>query len=364
MIANLKLEEHSKFWRRANRLPLCGVIAGGWSVQTEMKGAVNLRGNGNLDPALLRPDDFLEDYIRLLAFYEDLGDDLVHTALPYATVPWVEALAGCPVRRGGSHLWADNVPGILEQPDTVRFDQSNPWTRKYDEFLEVYARKLSPRFAVAQSVVRGPIDVLSALLGPEEMVMAMCDRPVEMRRLLEHIVQLVKAFLLHQRRKIPDCQGGSVVGLYEIWAPGWALRLQEDSVALISPDIYRNFIAPLDKQLFALTPYNLLHTHSTSMHILPQFLEQPGLGAVEISKDEGVSDVKMLWPAFKSVQAADHPLVIRGRLDNVETEMLLRELDPRGLSIQVVVDTEAEACQMLEILRDSIKMTQSTALTY
>lgn len=152
-----KIEEHRKFWRRANTHPLCGVIVGGWSVHTEMKGAVSMRGEGNLNPGMLRPDDFLEDYTCLLAFYEELDDDLVHSALPYATVPWVEVMTGCPVRRGGRHLWADKVPGILDNAETVRFDQSNAWTRKYDEFLEVYTQKLSPRFAVAQSVVRGPI---------------------------------------------------------------------------------------------------------------------------------------------------------------------------------------------------------------
>lgn len=347
-----KAARHRAFWTcRDATHPLLGAIVGGWSYFRQNRGADTLWGDGYLEPDMLRPEAFVQDYRELLERYDELGDDLVHTAEPFAAVPWLEAIAGCPVRRSHEHFWAEPVPEALDRPDAVEYDPDNPWARKYLEFLDVFADRLAPDYPVAQSVVRGPADVASALLGEVPMVFAFNDEPEKMRRLLDRITALSEAFLRHQSEHIPRFCGGSVVGVYEIWAPGWALRLQEDAMGLLSPGLYRGFVAPLDARLTSLSPYNLFHIHTTAFHLLADLLQLPALAAVEISRDDGVESITETMAACKQVRKAGRPLVVTGRFSQEEMTQFRRELEPDGLCILAVVDTWDQGERMLRFAR-------------
>ena len=346
------LERHQAFWNCKDRGPaLFGVIVGGWSAFRENSGAKTVWGEGYLAAEMLRPDAFVKDCEKRLEASAGLGDDIFHTAQPFPAVPWLEAMAGCSIRRSSDHLWTEPVPGVLDRIHEIRWDPRNPWVEKYMEFLSVFAARLPAEYPVAQSIVRGPLDVASALLGDTDMIFALHDRPGRMDTLLSRLTDLAIAFLREQEKHMPQFRGGSVVGQYEIWAPGWALRLQEDAVALLSPRHYGEFMAALHARLCALTPYNMFHLHTTSLHVLDDLLKVGGLGAVEISRDEGVEEMADLIDAFKRVQQAGHPLVVKGRFAEDAISRLLRELTPNGLCIQVVVDTRAEAERMMRFLR-------------
>ena len=348
-----KAERHRRFWERRNEGgPLLGVVVGGWSRFLDNPAADGLWGEGLLTPEMLRPEEFADDWRELLNAYEDLGDDLFHTAQPFPAVPWLEAVAGCPIRRSERHFWAEPAPEALDDPDRIVFDPANPWVRKYVDFLDALDAALSPEYAVAQSIVRGPVDVASAMLGETQLVFALHDAPERAARLLERVAALGEAFLAHQAGHVPRFRGGTVIGQYEIWAPGWALRLQDDGVSLLSPGLYERFAASLDARMTELTPYNMFHLHTTSLHVLPRLLDMPGLGAVEISKDEGVADLSGVLPSLARVQAAGRPLALKGRFDKGEIDQALGALEPEGLCVQAVVDTVTEAEETLSHLRD------------
>ena len=349
---DLKLKRHQEFWSRANDRPLLGVIIGGWARHLENPAAKGLWGEGVLAPAQLAPELFVDDCRSVLQQYAQLGDDLFHAALPFPAVPWLEAIAGCRVRCSSHHLWAEPLPSVLEQPQTIHFDPLNSWAVKYVESLDVLDRALGPQYPVAQSVVRGPADVASALLGETRAVFALNDTPKRMRTLLSAIGALSEAFLRHQSRHVPPFRDGSVVGQYEVWAPGWALRLQDDAVSLLSPQLYREFLLPLHARLAALSPYSMFHMHTTSLHVLPDILSMP-LGGIEISRDEGYGDVVRLVAAVQQTQAAGKPVVLKGRFALTDITRIVSDVPPRGFCLQAVVDSLPEAEEMFRHLRSA-----------
>ena len=163
MIGSDKTNQHRDFWdRRRGMRPLVGVVVGGWSRFLENPGADELWGEGWLTPDMLHPEAFMDDDREILKAYDDLGDDLFHTAQPFPAVPWLEAIAGCPIRRSEHHFWAEPAPEVLDGPDRIAFDPANPWVRKYVEFLDALGAALSPEYPVAQSIMRSPADVASA----------------------------------------------------------------------------------------------------------------------------------------------------------------------------------------------------------
>ena len=115
-------------------------------------------------------------------------------------------------------------------------------------------------------------------------------------------------------------------------------------MALLSPDLYREFVHPIDCRIAAETEFTLFHLHSTGMHLLNTLLENKGVRILQFSKDEGV-ELGSVLPGLKKIQEAGKCLVLKGRLNREELQLLKRNLDFRGLCVQAVVRDQDEADQ-------------------
>jgi len=92
--------------------------------------------------------------------------------------------------------------------------------------------------------VRGPSDLACALLGAERATLALLEQPEAMQDLLERVTTIAEEFLKLQLLHLPLFREGTVIGQYEIWAPGKTVRLQEDFSTLYSPKLYVKFLQP------------------------------------------------------------------------------------------------------------------------
>jgi len=142
-----------------------------------------------------------------------------------------------------------------------------------------------------------------------------------------------------------------VIGQYELWSPGVPQRIQEDNVALYSPGFYRDFLKPLNVKLAKAVPYTLLHLHSSSLFLLDDFLDIPGVTVFQFSKDEGNRTWRDMLPELRRVQENERCLLIKGRLEPEDVVQLKQQLTPRGLCVEPVVDSVGEAKEMLPALR-------------
>jgi hypothetical protein len=140
--------------------------------------------------------------------------------------------------------------------------------------------------------------------------------------------------------------------MYQLWAPGPIIRMQEDASGLYSPALYRQFLQPLDRYLAGRYAYSFIHLHSTSMFILDAFLEIEELKCFEINNDAIGPPLAEMLPYFQMVQKAGRSLLIRGSLTSDDARLLIDGLDPRGLYLLIVVKDRREA----EGLRPLLKM--------
>ena len=58
-----------------------------------------------------------------------------------------------------------------------------------------------------------------------------------------------------------------------------------------------------------------------------------------------------MLPLFKMVQSRGKKLIIRGKLDLADLELLRKELSPCGLYLQIVIDKPGEAKQLKDFFR-------------
>jgi len=71
----------------------------------------------------------------------------------------------------------------------------------------------------------------------------------------------------------------------------------------------------------------------------------------QVTKDEGAASLREMMPSLVKIQAAGRPLIVKGRFDAADFQLLRDELSPCGLCIQPVVGSVEDACRQLPALQ-------------
>ena len=84
--------------RRCSRWRLASARIHG-SYWSDNRAAKRLREKEEIHPEDIDPSAFIEDQRIYLERMEEIEDDGFHTAIPLASIPWMEAILGCPIVR-------------------------------------------------------------------------------------------------------------------------------------------------------------------------------------------------------------------------------------------------------------------------
>ncbi|NMB81528.1 MAG: hypothetical protein GYA14_06890 [Ignavibacteria bacterium] len=349
-------EKHLKFWllEKVNS-PLIGFTVGtgldSWSYWQDNKAAQLLLKLDEISPENITPSDFVEDQIKYLQYTENIEDDIVRSAMPLASIPWMEAITGCKIISTNSSVSALKMFNHISEVEIMPFSSSNLWAKKYFEFFKVYDEIFKGKYPIGQSIIRGPSDLLCAILGVENAAVSLIDDPDGAKKILNQITENLESFLIAQSYLLPKFLDGYVIGQYELWAPEPVIRIQEDYSNLFSNEMYNEFLQPLDKRLGEITNYTLIHLHSSSLHLIENFLEVNTIRAFQITKDPNVESVDIMINALRKVQEFNKPLVVMGRFTKEDYSVLKNNLKPDGLCIQPVVKNKDEVSELLALLR-------------
>jgi hypothetical protein len=349
-------ERHIAFWEMQEvDNPLIGSAIGAgldsWSYWQYNKAAQALLSKGHIVPDDINPIDFVEDQRRYLELSEQINDDVCRSAMPLASVPWMEAILGCAVCSTEAHMTCKKILDRVDSLRPIPFASDNIWVKKYLEFIQTYTNVFSGRYPVAQSILRGPSDLASALLGAEAAAIALVTEPEAMHCLLDYVTDELERLLKMHLTVLPKFQDGYVIGQYELWAPEPALRIQEDFATLYSPGLYEEFLKPLDKRLASVSNYTLIHLHSSSLSLIDQFLQVSQIRAFQVTKDPGGISLSDMMPSLLKIQRAGKPLIVKGQFEDADYDLMKEKLSVRGLCVQPVVKNLSDAHRIVPMLR-------------
>ena len=200
-------------------------------------------------------------------------------------------------------------------------------------------------------IMRGPSDMLGALLGQQEMVLALMEAdPKVMQRLIERLTRAFLSVIDAQCRLTPSFYRGSALGFYHIWTPGKAIWFQDDLSAILSPKLYRQFFLESARLILAGHDFNAVHLHPASFFILDELLTLENLKVVEVNKDIIGPDVKEMLPVLAKIMET-RGLILWGDLTVEDLEIVKGNLPCRGLALHVVAPTVKEAEARLQYIR-------------
>jgi hypothetical protein len=306
------------------------------------------RTEPHLPPGRYRAEDlvvsnFLEQYERLYREYEDLGGELLWSAAAFWGVPWLEAIAGCPVfadyGTGSSRSKPPASPPRAENIPELSID--DPWVAKAREFLSALGQRSAGRFPLATTLMRGIADLMAALYGSPHFIYRLLDEPAESLEMADRIVRLWIDFAESQLELIPPFHGGVGSFYYNLWMPGRGVWLQEDAAALLSPELFELYVLPGISAIAGHFDSSIIHLHPSDF-VPVDFLVETELTAIELHIDYGGPRAEELHPYYRKIQSRK-PLIIWGDLTREDLEFVARALDPQALALIPVVKNKSEA---------------------
>ena len=348
-----KIERYRAFWSRADvDRPLVGFSFVGWYPLEYFRVCKSWKVDEYITPEMLKPDEWLDDYEGLLREGEEVEDDMLRGACPIqvAFPCFIPAILGCKIR-----VLPDNVMGEEQELSWTaalekRLDLENPWFKKYVEFLEALIDRAAGRYPVSHGAELGPTDLHALLRGHSGSIIDLVDAPKNSAELLMPLGHLFAEFFQEAWKRIPLYHGGYFDAQYQLWAPGPIIRMQEDATAVFSPGLYRKLVQPVDRMIAKQFACNFMHLHTTSMFLLDAFLEIEELRCFEINIESFNIPVEGMIKYFKMVQDADRPLLLRGSFTEDELRLVCDSLDPRGLYLHIMPESQKEVDVLRPIL--------------
>jgi len=163
-------------------------------------------------------------------------------------------LGGKPVERPDT-VWVE--PWFKSIKDVeVAFNENNPCWLYQMKLINRLLELGKDKFLVSPSTGMDGLDILSLMLGSQQLVYDIMDYPeivIEKNRLItDQCIKLCE----RQYDIIRDKSGGSV---YLCWSPGRAYRGQCDFSAMLSPQLFKTIGIPDLRRLFARMDHTIYH---------------------------------------------------------------------------------------------------------
>ena len=346
------IERCERFWHRkeAGR-PLLGVLV---NRITPLKHFPVSPRDGRLQPADLAVDAFLAECERRHGAARAAGGDTPYVAYPWAGLPWLAGILGLPIRFEGSHAWAGSHEGDWQTCAAGDVQWDNGWLGKMTELTRAAVEAGRGRYPVGPCHLHGPVDVAAAMMGAENLALAVYDAPDKLRRLLDVITEAWLKVVDAHFEILPECEGGYWNGNQPLWTPGRNMFVPADAVSMLSPDTVEEFVTPLLRRITEHLDYCIAHTHSTYLHAIDSVLAVDGFQCVQVGLDTDGPPVADVLPVMHRIQQSKALIVAICQADvdraAQQARTALAELDPAGLCILVYLETAEKGRAFLETL--------------
>lgn len=343
-----RIERLTKWFHRQNDRPLLGFSLGSQYPLHRFPGCRKNLPQGPALPEHVVVEDYLDDADRMHEAYEECGGDLIWAASPFVGIPWVEASLGCGViadhETGSSR--SEPPPGFADNVVVPQFDPDNPWVRKMVSFIPALVERSAGRYPVAGTLMRGVSDLLSALYGGEEFLFRMLESPEEVKAVCLALTEYWIEFGRHLYGQVPTFRGGTGAFYYAVWCPGQTVWLQEDAAALLSPDLYEQYIYPCDCRIAEAFEHTVMHMHPAKFIPVDWLVKSP-ISVLELHMDQGGPTAEDLFETHKKI-LVDKPLIVWGDCSDADVDWIMRKLPHQGLCVNVSVDSPAKARALWE----------------
>jgi hypothetical protein len=236
-------------------------------------------------------------------------------------------------------------------------DPENRWWKLYLEILRASARAGEGKWVTGYPDLHTGIDALSAVRGPEKLLVDLLERPEQIKRAMAQMTELFK-FVVDTVSAIvlPHGQGTSN------WTMGWSSRRflcigQNDFTCMISPEMFDEFCLQDTLETTNHVDRSIYHLDGPdAVRHLPRILALEHLDCLQWIQGAGAPHPSQWLDMLRSVQRAGKTVQVYygpGHGDTAdlasELKLLCEALDRRRLFFWAVVGSVEEADRLVEL---------------
>ncbi|MBI9043534.1 MAG: hypothetical protein JEZ06_03560 [Anaerolineaceae bacterium] len=286
-----------------------------------------------LSPTNLKAELFFKYFKQRIFEQENFQLDLIRPAEPLNSLPWLEGILGMDIRVTGQAIWAEPLLEKREEIKNFNPILNEKWLETTLTFVSDLVREFSPLYPIAGPFLRGPADIVAAMIGTDRFCLEIMDHPGEISRLMKFCAQAWVEVISEVIKRIPIWNGGYIPGARWVWAPGECVYFSEDTTVLLSPKQYKEIILPFNLWMASKIPYGFVHRHSASLHNIHHLLDLPSGWAIEVTMDPSGPSFEKMLPVLLEIQAAHRSLIIFYPRSLFPVESFLEGLSPHQLCL-------------------------------
>lgn len=203
----------------------------------------------------------------------------------------------------------------IADPDTARFE-FDPENFYWDFTLRLAREQLRVgwgKFLVSFPDLIEGLDTLAAMRGTERLLFDLIERPEWAHQALRRITGLYFRYYDALYDLFKDDRGGSH---FWAWAPGRMAKFQCDFSAMISPAMFKEFMAPALREMSDRVDYCMYHWDGPgALPHLDALLSIPRLTMIQWTPGAGVEPVmdRRWWPLYhRIVEGGKRPILLGG----------------------------------------------------
>jgi hypothetical protein len=228
--------------------------------------------------------------------------------------------------------------------------ETAPLYRATFDNTRYFARECRGRYLVGLPELGSATDDLALLRGMEPLVYDMMDRPAAVKRGIDALVDTWRR--AHQELyeiALPANDGGCPIPWMQTWAPGPHYQMSCDFSAVLSPQMFRDFIVPELQGYLKVNAYSVYHWDGPdALKHLDALLQMDDLRAIQWTAGAGQQPAASpRWmPYYQRIQETGKCLILPfAEIGEVET--ILRGLSSRGLLLATWAPSEDDARDLL-----------------
>ena len=150
---------------------------------------------------------------------------------------------GCEPKFHPGGAWYTSPFKNWDDTAKITFDPENKWYRLVSRLTKESSERSQGAYLTAVSGISAAFDLFVELCGAEETLVAMVEKPAQVKALRDKIAEWGKRAYDERSGLISPYQDGSIDGM-GMWAPGRVRYVQCDMCVMISPAMFDEFVLP------------------------------------------------------------------------------------------------------------------------
>jgi 5-methyltetrahydrofolate--homocysteine methyltransferase len=241
-------------------------------------------------------------------------------------------------------VWCEPFLSTLEGAKFAYDPDNFYWQFSQRAYTEVAGKGKGKFLQQFPDFIEG-LDTLAAIVGTEELLEALIEHPDWVHAALRQVTDLYFHYYDVIYDIVRDEVGGSV---FWAWAPGRMVKLQCDFSAMISPDMFGEFMVPVLTEMTERVSYSMYHWDGPgALNHLDHLLSIPRLNMIQWTPGAGAEPGwhPRWWPYYHRIIDAGKKIYVFGFDDVDQLYMMRKEFDEgcKQLLVNAGVKDEAQA---------------------